>query len=90
MVEVSEHYRPTGDAYEAGVYRVVGTPSDVTLLRVTTADGRRVHTGEIHHVSPCTLDTEFEATDDPDTGFSPISSMWNVLSGSYWELRRFF
>lgn len=35
-----------------GVYRVVGRSDDaVTLLAVGDADGVRVHTGQIHHVS---------------------------------------
>lgn len=90
MAEVSDHYRPTDDSHDSGIYRVVGVTDDVTLLRVTDAGGRRVHSGEIRHVSAHTLDAEFEPAENPDAGFSPISAVQNLLSGLYWSVRRFF
>jgi hypothetical protein len=90
MVELGEHYAPTTDEYDAGVYRVVGAPDDVTLLRVADADGRRVPTGEISHVSGETLDAAFEPAADPDAGFSPVSVVRNALSRMYWSVRRLF
>ncbi|WP_435152373.1 hypothetical protein [Haladaptatus sp. DFWS20] len=90
MVEVHEHYRPTNDGYTPGIYRVVGTTDEMALLRVTDADGRRVATGELLHVSQNTLDTEFEFATNPDTGFSPIHGVRNALTGLYWSVRRFF
>ncbi|WP_049971404.1 hypothetical protein [Haladaptatus cibarius] len=90
MPEILEHYRPTNDTRTPGVYRVVGTTDEITLLRVTDADGRRAATGEIHRVSRGILDTEFERADDPDAGFTPISGIRNMLTGLYWSVRRFF
>ncbi|GAA0245435.1 hypothetical protein [Haladaptatus pallidirubidus] len=89
MAEVLEHYRPTDDTRPPGVYRVVGATDEITLLRVTDADGRRVATGEIHYVSPHILDSEFVRTTNPDVGFSPASAVRNALSGLYWSVRRF-
>ena len=53
----------------AGVYRVVGTSEQLTLLRVGDADGRRVRTGEIVRVSRSVY-TNFGAAENPDTGVS--------------------
>ena len=88
MVEVNEHYRPTTDSHASGIYRVVGATGNVTLLRVTDAEGKRAFTGEVHRVSPPTLDTEFEAADGPGSGFSPASIARNVSSSLYWSVRR--
>ncbi|NHN58741.1 MULTISPECIES: hypothetical protein [Halorussus] len=97
MVEVGEHYRPADRIRDAegvpltpGVYRVVGATRGVVLLRVTDEDGRRAHTGELRHVAPETLDSEFEPADDPDAGLSPVRDARNLLSGMYWNVRRFF
>lgn len=97
MVEVGEHYRPAEGARDAegtpltpGVYRVVGATDEVALLRVTDEDGRRAHTGELSHVSPETLDVEFEPAADPDAGLSPVRDARNLLSGLYWTVRRLF
>lgn len=90
MPSVDEHYRPHRGEYDPGVYRVVGVPEDVTLLRVADVDGRRAHTGEISHVPVDALETDFEVVDDPDAGFSPVALVWNQLQGLYWQVRKFF
>jgi len=85
-VAVSDHLRPTGDGpvdrnLPPGVYRVVGTPEDgVTLLRVADADGRRVHTGEVHTVTLSDLD-DFEPAENPDENRSLASSVVGQLDG---------
>ncbi|WP_121820484.1 hypothetical protein [Halostella salina] len=89
MADAGDHYRATGDDYPSGVYRVVGTLDDVTLLRVADADGRREHTGEIRRVPPSVLAEAFEPAEDPDTGFSPVRAVRNALQGLYWQFRRF-
>lgn len=90
MVRVGEHYRPIADRYSPGVYRVVGTADDVTLLRITTVDGRRVSTGELCHVSLHILQTEFEFTENPDPGLTSVWGVRNALSGLYWQVRKLF
>lgn len=90
MPAVGEHYRPRHGDYEPGVYRVVGVPEDVTLLRVGDVDGRRIHPGEISRVSVDALESEFEPAEDPDARFSPAASIRNQLQGLYWQVRRFF
>ncbi len=89
MVDVGEHYRPTDGTHDPGVYRVVGTTDAVTLLRVADGDGRRAHTGEISRVSERDLDTAFEPASDPDAGINPVFALRNVLSGMYWNVRKF-
>lgn len=84
---VGEHYRPTTDEHEPGVYRVVGAGEAVALLRVGDRNGRRVHTGRVVHVDQSTLDEGFEAAADPDAGISPLAAARNTLSGLYWSLR---
>lgn len=88
-----EHYRPTGGAIDTavddGVYRVVGTGGGVTLLRVTDADGRRAHTGEVRRVDRAALDADFEPADDPDAGLTPLATVRNRLDGLYWNVRKF-
>ncbi|MCU4801834.1 hypothetical protein OB920_15755 [Halobacteria archaeon HArc-gm2] len=87
-VAVSDHVRPSGDgpvdadrSLPPGVYRVVGTPENaVTLLRVADADGRRVHTGEVHRVPRTDLD-EFEVAANPDENRSLASSVVGQLDG---------
>lgn len=90
MPSVGEHYRPVDGDHDPGVYRVVGVPDDVTLLRVADGDGRRVHAGEISHAPVDALETDFEAVDDPDAGFSPVALVRNQLQGLYWQVRKFF
>jgi len=86
MVEVGDHYRP-GDG--GAVYRVVGTGEPVALLRVTDADGRRAHTGDLRRVAEEELESEFASAGDPDAGLSPVSAVRNALQGLYWSVRRF-
>lgn len=90
MADVGEHYRPINHAREPCSYRVVGATDEVTLLRVTDADGRRVHTGEIRRISFPILDAEFEPAENPDAGFTPVLSVRNALSGLYWSIRMYF
>lgn len=88
--EAGEHYRPTGNSSGSGVYRVVGAGDEIALLRVADADGRRRHTGTVRHVDQSTLDGDFEAATDPDAGRSPVAAAGNLLSGLYWNVRKFF
>ena len=90
MPDPFDHYRPIEGGHDPGVYRVVGVGEEVALLRVADADGRRVHTGELSHVSPATLRDAFEPADNPDGGFSPVRAITNGLEGLYWQIRRFF
>jgi len=89
MADAGDHYRPAGDDYPPGVYRVVGTPDDVTLLRVADGDGRREHTGELRRVPPSVLAEAFDPAADPDAGISPVGAVRNALQGLYWQFRRF-
>jgi len=89
MAQVGEHYRPTDGRREPGVYRVVGVPEDVTLLRVADADGRRVHTGRIRRVSEAEVQGVFEPASDPDAGIAPLAWLRNVLQGAYWDVRKY-
>ncbi len=89
MIKVGNHYRRTDEARDSTVYRVVGATEEVTLLRVTDANGRRAHTGEIRHVSRGTLETKFEPAENPDAGFSPISVVENMLQGIYWQFHMY-
>ena len=86
MVEAGTHYRSEADR---AVYRVVGTDDPVALLRVTDADGRRAHTGDLRRVPEGELDAAFQPAEDPDSGVSPIGAVRNLLQGLYWSVRRF-
>jgi hypothetical protein len=86
---IGEHYRPTTETHQAGVYRVVGAGERVALLRVGDADGRRVHPGDVIHVDESSLTAEFEAASDPDAGFAPATGLRNALSGLYWSVARY-
>lgn len=88
-MRVGRHYRPVSGNHNPGVYRVVGTTDGVTLLHVADADARRVHTGETYRVEVSTLESEFEPTQDPDTGLSPTRAARNAMQGVYWSVRRF-
>jgi hypothetical protein len=88
-MEVGGHYRPTQGDHGGGVYRVVGVTDTVTLLRVTDADGRRVHTGELRSVQTATVEADFEPTEDPDAGILPAETARNAAQGLYWSVRRF-
>ena len=63
---IQDHLSPTNTNYQNGIYLVVGTSEeDVTLLRVSDADGHRINTGEIITVSYTTLD-EFVPAENLD------------------------
>lgn len=87
MPAVGEHYREAGTDHPA--YRVVGTDGRVTLLRVTTPDGRRAHTGDVRHVDPDAFAADFEPASNPDAGFTPAASLRNSLQALYWNVRKF-
>ena len=87
MPEIGDHYHPAGD--ESPVYRVVGVADGIALLRVTDADGRRTHTGDLRRVSRVDLRSEFDPAADPDAGFAPVAALRNLLQGMYWSVRRF-
>jgi hypothetical protein len=82
----------TGDHFEDSdgcVYRVVGTANDVVLLRLTTPEGRRVHSGEVRRVSMSTLEAEFDHCANPDAGFTPLPTIINAIQGLFWSVWRF-
>lgn len=86
MPTVGEHYREAGTDHPT--YRVVGTGGRVTLLRVTTPDGRRAHTGDVRHVDSDAFAADFEPASNPDAGFTPAASLRNLLQGLYWNVRK--
>ena len=87
VLAVGDHLAPTTDTHEPGVYRVVGHgDGTVTLLRVGDADGRRVHTGEIH-TAPAGGD-EFEQTTAPRPP-SLATSLTEPVRDVIWERRAF-
>ena len=86
MAEIGDHYQPVDTS---AVYRVVGTTDEITLLRVTDANGRRAHTGDLRRVSRDELSADFEPAEDPDAGVSPVAAVLNMLQGVYWEVRKF-
>ena len=88
-INPGDHYRPTTDGDEHGVYRVVGAGNDIALLRLTDTDGKRVHSGELRHCSRDSLDTDWEPARNPDAGSNPSSFVENVSSWLYWSVRRF-
>lgn len=85
-----EHYRPTGGTTAPGVYRVVGTGEDVTLLRVTDAEGSRIHSGRVDTVSRRRLESEFTRAEDPDgsdrlpRALSGVGVGFVVVAGLSW------
>lgn len=65
-----DHVRVDADGpIPAGIYRVVGTGAEVTLLQVGDSDGRRVTTGEVVHVAQTSVE-QFETAENPDSGVS--------------------
>lgn len=88
MVAVGTHFRPVAGQHAPGVYRVVGATGTVALLRVGDAEGRRVHTGEIRHVSATTLRAEFEPAESPDAGLSLSGTVRGIAQWFYWNVRR--
>jgi len=86
---VSDHLRPTDGTVPDGVYRVVGTDTEtVTLLRVSDADGRRVHTGEVVTVPREDLDA-FESAANPNGNRSVAAALLGVPEQLYWSVRAF-
>ncbi|EMA55492.1 MULTISPECIES: hypothetical protein [Halococcus] len=86
---VNDHVRSTDFDSPDGIYRVVGTVGEsVTLLRVGTPDGRRVHTGEIITVSDDAFD-EFEPVENPDGNRPFGAAIAAMLETSYWSVRVF-
>src|SRR6056297_1977391 len=86
-IAVSDHLRSTDPDDDDAIYRVVGTaPDTVTLLRVSDADGRRAHTGEVVTVSRDALDS-FEAAENPDGNRSIATALGSPLRSAYWLLR---
>lgn len=90
---VGEHRRLAAgaDTVDAtpGTYRTVGADGrSVTLLRVTDADGRRRHTGELLTVEHGDL-SAFEPADDPDANQSLGATIRGQADGLYWQLRVF-
>lgn len=88
-VTTGDHYRAGPDAdLQPGVYRVVGVgDGEVTLLRVTDADGRRAHTGEVASVPAGAVGDALRPADDPDAGFHPVRAVVGALEGMVWEVR---
>jgi hypothetical protein len=84
-----DHVRPTAVDHPDGVYRVVGVDeSGVTLLRVASPDGRRVHTGELVRVDGREFDG-FAPAENPD-GNRPLgAAVASALSLGYWSVRAF-
>lgn len=84
-----DHVRPSGTDHPNGIYRVVGTSDGtVTLLRVSDADGRRRHTGELVTVSRDAF-AAFEPAENPD-GNRPLGvAVGSQLRMSYWIVRAF-
>ncbi|WP_424016995.1 hypothetical protein ACOZ4N_14060 [Halorientalis pallida] len=86
-LDVYDHVRPTDDAIEPGVYRVVGTTGDgVTLLQVADADGTRRHTGTVVTVGRDDL-SGLEPAANPDENRSIGAWVTGQLEGFYWSLR---
>jgi hypothetical protein len=83
------HVRPSDDVdVDPGVYRVVGTTEGrVTLLRVTDADGRRMHAGTVVRVDASTVAGSFEPAPNPDSGFSPTRLLRSMGQSLYWQAR---
>ncbi|MFC7133808.1 MULTISPECIES: hypothetical protein [Salinibaculum] len=93
-VDPYDHVRATDrSSVPSGVYRVVGTGDPVTLVRVTDAEGRRRHTGQVVSVPAATLSASFDPAENPDQGFAirdlvaPFVTVPQAVA--YW-LRRLF
>ena len=75
------------DPRPTGTYRVVGaTDGRVTLLRVTDAGGRRIHTGELVSVDDAGA---LDPADNPDERRSIASSVANLPETVYWDGKAF-
>ena len=86
-LDVYDHVRPTDDAREPGVYRVVGTDeTGVTLLRVADDDGTRRHTGTVVTVGRDGR-SGLEPAENPDGNGSVGTWITERFEGLYWSLR---
>ncbi|MFC7074922.1 hypothetical protein [Haloarcula halophila] len=85
---VYDHLRPTTADYPAGIYRVVGVGDEVTLLRVSDADGRRANTGAVVTVPADSL-AGFERAENPDGDRRPTAIVRSSLDNLYWSARAF-
>ncbi len=66
------------DGFPAGIYRVVGVSANtVVLLRVGSASGSRIHTGEVRHVSIETY-RSLSSAENPDAG-SAIGTLLAIV-----------
>lgn len=86
-----DHVRLIDAGHPDGIYRVVGTNGEtVILLRVSDADGRRVHTGEVVSVPSEKLDA-FEPADNPDGTHTATvqASLLSALEITYWSVWAF-
>ena len=77
-----------GDRVEPGVYRVVGAGDPAALLRVGTADARRVNAGVVVRVAREDL-AAFEPAANPDGNRPPGELVTGALSDLGWQLRAF-
>ncbi|WP_324760108.1 hypothetical protein [Haloarcula montana] len=85
---VYDHLRPTTADYPAGIYRVVGVGDEITLLRVSDADGRRANTGAVVTVPADSL-AGFERAENPDGDRRPTAIVRSSLDNLYWSARAF-
>ncbi|MFB6091426.1 MAG: hypothetical protein ABEK02_00270 [Haloquadratum sp.] len=85
---VGDHLRPENAPCPDGIYRVVGTGDEVTLLRVADATGRRTHTGEVIAVAVAELDG-FDRAPNPDGDRPPLATLASTLRMGYWSARAF-
>jgi hypothetical protein len=84
-----DHVIPAAADYPPGVYRVVGTgDGTVTLLRVTDAEHRRIHTGELVSVDADAFEG-FVPVDPPTADRSVAATVASALGTGYWSLRAF-
>ncbi|KTG11573.1 hypothetical protein AUR64_03490 [Haloprofundus marisrubri] len=83
------HYQSTAGNRSDGTYRVVGISDEsVTLLRITDADGKRVHTGQTVTVARDSLG-DYEVVDNPDETFSFEGTVSSAVEALYWTSRVF-
>ena len=87
--EPNAHVRVDGTTYSDGIYRVVGASEErITLLKVGTVDGRRVHTGLVVDLRPDQV-AQLPDAPNPD-GNRPVHERLTRLTESvYWGTRTF-
>lgn len=71
-------------------YRVVGIDpdDDITLLRMTDAEGTRQYTGDVVTVSAVPL-AATDPVSNPDAGLALRHRLRNLGTGLYWSVRRY-